>query len=187
MRKWLLLELDVNSRTRLTEINCLYSTAWRRHGSCPTRKPSLKCSRLLLYSFTWVGVGTTHSAGVCVCVPISLSLLTLGENMEPVSTSITHLIHHWWQAEEFWCQLRAGWRNAQRACVWGGSHQPCMLSLLFVFLLYIISFHEAHVCPFGQVHCVSIPLGQAEAGEATLLWQGRGTWERTGKGWRGER
>lgn len=62
--------------------------------------------------------------------------------------------------------------RTMHVCVWGGSHKHCMLSLLFEFLLYIISFHEAYISLFGRVHYVSIPLGQAEAGEATLLWQG---------------
>lgn len=144
----------------------------------PSGEAWLICSRL---SFVTSGVTGTRYSAACVSVCLPFSHLTVGENMEPLSASITHLIHHRCQADEFWCQQRPACRNVLCICVWGGSHQHRMLSLLFLFLLYNISSHKAHVSLLAYVHPMSLPIGQTSARRATQWWQRGGTLEKTEK------
>lgn len=61
------------------------------------------CHCISLLQVKWVQA-TQLPMYVCVSLSPSPFLRKLGENMEPLSASITHLIHHQCQAEEFWCQ-----------------------------------------------------------------------------------
>lgn len=68
------------------------------------------------------------AASMCESFSLPLSLTfflhALRENTEPLSASITHLIHHQCQAEEFWCQSQAACRNVLCVCVCDARQPP---------------------------------------------------------------